>query len=181
MQTAPMSESTEFDAAGLIVKHQAGIWRYLRALGCSPAEADDLTQETFLAVLRRPFQEFSEASTNAYLRQVAYHQFVSAHRRSGRVIAVENIEAFDQVWERWSGSSQHDDSEDLLAALRECLQELTERARFALERRFKDRESRGNIASALGISEHGARNLMQRAKQQLRLCVEKKRAGNEEQ
>ena len=36
-------------------RHQAGVWRYLRLLGCAPDLADDLVQETFLQVLRRPF------------------------------------------------------------------------------------------------------------------------------
>lgn len=167
-----MPESTEFDAAGLIEKHQAGVWRYLRALGCEPAEADDLTQETFLAVLRRPFTEFNDIATTAYLRKVAHNQLVSARRRMGRVIAVEDIEEFDAVWEDWTG--RDDNSEEMLIALRECLEELTKRARFALELRFRDRESRVNIAAALGITDHGARNLMQRAKQQLKICIEGK-------
>jgi RNA polymerase sigma-70 factor (ECF subfamily) len=40
--------------------------------------------------------------------------------------------------------------------------------------RFRDRFSRAEIASALAISESGAKNLMQRAKKQLRTCVEGK-------
>jgi RNA polymerase sigma-70 factor (ECF subfamily) len=40
--------------------------------------------------------------------------------------------------------------------------------------RFADEASREEIAAALGISEHGAKNLMQRAKHQLRECVESK-------
>ncbi|MDV7390211.1 sigma factor-like helix-turn-helix DNA-binding protein, partial [Arthrospira platensis SPKY1] len=63
-----------------------------------------------------------------------------------------------------------------LDALRECLQQLTDRARMALDMRFRDRGSRSEIAAALGISEHGAKNLMQRAKQQLRTCIERKMA-----
>jgi len=51
---------------------------------------------------------------------------------------------------------------------------LSDRARKALEMRFRDQQSREQIAATLEISEHGAKNLMQRAKQQLRACVEKK-------
>jgi RNA polymerase sigma-70 factor (ECF subfamily) len=40
--------------------------------------------------------------------------------------------------------------------------------------RFADQASRVEIGKALKITEHGARNLMQRAKQQLRTCVEEK-------
>jgi len=147
------------------------VWRYLRALGCEPALADDLTQETFLSVLQHPFTDLGPAATAAYLRKIAHNQFISVQRKVGKVIVVEDIEEFDRAWEQWAGE---DDGEAMVEALRECLQELTSRARLALEMRFRDRESRASIAAALGISEHGAKNLMQRAKQVLRNCIEGK-------
>lgn len=171
METATTPDTTGFDPAQLIEKYQVGVWRYLRALGCEPALADDLTQETFLSVLQHPFTDFGPAATAAYLRKVAHNHFISSQRRVGKVIAVENIEEFDQAWEQWAGD---DDGEAMVEALRECFQELTPRARLALEMRFRKRESRANIAAALGISEHGAKNLMQRAKQLLRKCIEGK-------
>ena len=143
----------------------------MRALGCQPAQADDLTQDTFQAVLQRPFVDFGPATTVAYLRKVALNQFISAQRRTGRVIAVENIEEFDRTWEKWAAE---DEGEALFEALRECLEQLTERARRALELRFRDHVSREDIGAALGITEHGAKNLMQRAKQQLKKCIESK-------
>jgi RNA polymerase sigma-70 factor (ECF subfamily) len=171
MKMATTPESTGFDAAQLIETHQRGVWRYLRALGCEPSLADDLTQETFLVVLQRPFVEYGPATTAAYLRKVAYSQFISTQRRAGRVVAVENIEEFDRTWEEWAGD---DDEDTLLEALRGCLERLTQRARKALEMRFRDRESRTSIAGVLGITEHGAKNLMQRAKKQLKKCLEAK-------
>lgn len=171
METAATPETTGFDPAQLIEEHQMGIWRYLRALGCDPSQADDLTQDTFLAVLQHPFQNYGPAATAAYLRKVARNHFISAHRRAGKVTAVENVEEFDRAWEKWAG---HDNGEAMTEALRECLQQLTERARMALEMRFRDREPRQRIAKALDITEHGAKNLMQRAKHRLRECIEGK-------
>src|SRR5687768_1521864 len=89
MNPAPVPNTTGFDPVRLIETHQAGIWRYLRALGCENALAEDLTQETFLAVLQRPFQELSGAATAAYLRTTAHHLLISYHRRAGRVQAME--------------------------------------------------------------------------------------------
>jgi RNA polymerase sigma-70 factor (ECF subfamily) len=172
MKTAPTpAETAGVDPAELIEKHQVGVWRYLRALGCQPAQADDLTQDTFLAVLQRPFIDFGPAATVAYLRKVALNQFLSAQRRAGKVIAVENVEEFDRTWEKWAGE---DEGEAAFEALRECLEQLTERARRALELRFRDHVSREDIGAALGITGHGAKNLMQRAKQQLKKCIESK-------
>jgi len=166
------NRSTGFDPSRLIQEHQTAIWRYLRAIGCSPSEADDFTQETFLTVFERPFNDFSQAATSAYLRRVAYNLFVTHQRRARKVLLVENIEQFDSAWQQWVDERGGD---DLIESLRSCLQHLTDRARQALDMRFRDRKRRADIATALNITEHGAKNLMQRAKQQLRKCIESKR------
>ena len=159
------------DARQLIEDHQAGIWRYLRALGCDCSEADDLTQDTFLAVLQRPFVDYGPASTAAYLRKVAFNRFISARRKANKVLYMEQVEEIDQAWNRLVSD---DHGETMLDTLRECLKQLTERARRSLLMRFRDRLSRVKIAESLEITEHGAKNLMQRAKKQLRDCVEGK-------
>jgi RNA polymerase sigma-70 factor (ECF subfamily) len=107
----------------------------------------------------------------AYLRKVAYHRFLTFRRRLGRTLVVSELEQISQTWSRWAGDDQ---GEELLDALRSCVERLTKRARWALEMRFRDRLPRSEIATALSITEHGAKNLMQRAKKQLRACVEGK-------
>lgn len=179
MQPASVGASVEglppssggLDAARLIADHQAGVWRYLRSLGCEPALADDITQETFLAVLQRPFQDLGPAAVSGYLRKIAFNLVVTHFRRSGRVTLVENLEEVDRDWNRLASD---DNGEAMLEALRACLAGLSERARRALEMRFKEQQTREAIAAMLEITEHGAKNLMQRAKQQLRTCVENK-------
>lgn len=154
-------------------RHQAGVWRYLRVLGCDAATADDLTQETFLKILRRDvFVQHSDAATAAYLRRTAHNLLVSMHRRGGKVKKVEGFDVIDEVWERWAGADLTGD--EAVDALRFCLQALSKRARFALQLRYAEGASRTEIGSQLGITEHGARNLMQRAKQQLKTCVTNK-------
>lgn len=171
MQPASSPPTAGFDPVRLIQDHQAGVWRYLRALGCEAALADDITQETFLSVLQKPFQDMGVPAAAAYLRKIAYSLYVNQHRRNGRVIAVENLEEIAQTWERLAPD---DNGEAMLAALKECMAALTERARRALEMRFGEKHSREEIAAYLAITEHGAKNLMQRAKQQLKSCVENK-------
>jgi RNA polymerase sigma-70 factor (ECF subfamily) len=161
----------QVDAARLIREHQAGIWRYLRVLGCSPELAEDLTQETFLSVLQKPFEDLGPAATAAYLRQVAKNLFLSVQRKSGRFVQVDDVEEIDATWARWAGQ---DEGEALLAALQECLEGLTDRARTALDLRFREQKSRQEIAAAVELSEDGTKNMMQRAKQQLRECIERK-------
>jgi RNA polymerase sigma-70 factor, ECF subfamily len=168
----------ELGPAALINRHQRGVWRYLRVLGCDAATADDLTQETFLRVLSRDnFVQHNDKATAGYLRRTAFNLLVSKHRRMGRVRSASDSAVLDEVWDRWAGKDGSGD--ESIEALKDCLQSLTERARQALKMRFADDASRVEIGEALGITDHGARNLMQRAKQQLRECVEEKLASNE--
>ena len=90
-----------WDAESLISEHQVGVWRYLRAIGCDSSLADDLTQETFVAVLKRPFQNFSHASTASYLRRVAFHLLVTLRRRHDRLTVTDDMEMLDRDWARW--------------------------------------------------------------------------------
>ena len=159
------------DLATLVHAHQAGVWRYLRILGCDAALADDMTQETFLAVLEKPFEDYGPAATAAYLRKVAKNLYISLLRRQNRQIPIDN---FDEIDARWNDWAQHDGGELYLDALDACLEHLTERARLALELRYRDLKSRPEIAAQLEMSEDGAKNLLQRAKQTLKSCIERR-------
>lgn len=168
---------TGLEPGQLIARHQHGVWRYLRVLGCDASTADDLTQDTFLRVLRSEnFVQHSDAATSSYLRRTAYNLLVSLHRKQGRVQTLAEPNVLDQVWDRWAGKDLTGDQ--AIDALRQCLSSLTERARKALEMRFGKDASRTEIGEALNITDHGARNLMQRAKQQLRQCVEERLRQN---
>ncbi|MEM9827870.1 MAG: sigma-70 family RNA polymerase sigma factor [Planctomycetota bacterium] len=163
--------NTPLAPAELIERHERGVWRYLRMLGCDSSTADDLTQETFLRVLRRDnFVQHSDAATSSYLRRTAYNLLISMHRKHSRMHTTPDAGAVDELWNRWAGKDLAGDL--AVDVLRDCLAKVSERARLALKMRFAKNSSRAEIAEALGISEHGARNLMQRAKEKLRDCVQ---------
>jgi RNA polymerase sigma-70 factor, ECF subfamily len=159
------------DIESLVRTHQASIWRYLRALGCNGAEAEDLTQETFLEVLRRPFEQRNEKSSAAYLRLVARHQMLMVRRKKGREVGLAEIEGIDAEWSEYAG----DDGGGLkVEALKECLKGLEERERQALELRYKDEIPREEIGRALDLSDGGVKNLMERARDKLKRCMERR-------
>lgn len=159
------------DFAALVHAHQKGVWRYLRFLGCEPSRADDLAQETFLTVLRRPFAAESDAAAAAYLRQVARHLFLDVCRRERREMSMETLDRADQVW---SDYGEPDGGEAYLEGLRECLQSLDERSREVLQSRYGGGRTRGALAREFGVAAEGAKTLLRRAKDRLRACVEGK-------
>jgi RNA polymerase sigma-70 factor, ECF subfamily len=161
----------QIDVVQLIAEHQVGVWRYLRALGCDACLADDLTQDTFLEVMRRPFVHYSDHATAAYLRRVAHNLFITSRRRAGKMVVIEHPEDLETAWMRWAG---FDGGTAAMDALDLCFKRLSARAQQALRMRFANEATREEIATSLGITEHGAKNLMQRAKAMLRDCVESK-------
>jgi RNA polymerase sigma-70 factor (ECF subfamily) len=160
------------ELAGLVQAHQAGVWRYLRFLGCDPAEADDLVQATFLAVLRERFEVRSPAETGAYLRTVARNRLLMARRKERGAPQAVELAAAEAVWARMAGD---DGLSDYLAALGDCLQQaVSPRVRRALELQYRDRASRAQIAAALDLAVEGVKTLLRRARSALRDCVERK-------
>lgn len=164
------------DIESLVRAHQADIWRFLRALSCSAHEAEDLTQETFLEVMRKPFEQRSEASTAAYLRLVAKHRLFMERRKQGRM---KELEALEGIEEQWAEFARDDGGEGRVEALKQCMQGLEERELRALDMRYRLNLPREEIARALGLSDGGVKNLMERARDKLKQCVERKlRNGN---
>lgn len=161
----------------LIQKHQIGVWRYLRMLGCDESLSDDLTQETFLKIiLKNNFHQNSEPETASYLRRIAHNLLISHHRKGGKTKTITTSDPLDQIWNKWAGSDISGD--EIIDQLKICMESLGDRAKLALKMRYQEEASRPKIAATLGITEHGARNLMQRAKQQLRDCIQNKKIGN---
>jgi RNA polymerase sigma-70 factor (ECF subfamily) len=164
------------DLADLVHQHQAGIWRYLRYLGCDSALADDLVQETFLEIHRRPIEHRSSVQSVVYLRKVARNQLRMAARKSSRRPVVENLELAEEVWARHAGD---DHLEDYLADLRACLESaVTERVRAALALSYHDGAKREQIAQQLEMTGDGVKTMLRRARSALRECIERKRKND---
>jgi len=170
------TEKRPGDLAGLVRTHQAGVWRYLRFLGADETLADDLTQDVFLAVFRKPFVEHSAAATAAYLRTVARNLFLMSARKRRRQPTIEQLDLADEVWERLSGRDRADAG---LAALGDCVEALEGRARQAVEMFYRHDRSRAEIARELEMSDDGVKSLLRRTRELLRKCMEGKREAME--
>jgi len=157
------------DLAGLMREHQAGVWRFLRALGAEANLADDITQETFLAVYRKPFEQRSRGQTIAYLRIVAKNLFLKARRKAGREVAVAELEHVESEWVELVGE---EDGAELARALKECLQQLEDKPKQALDLQYKEGKQRVQIAEAMGMTDDGIKTLLRRTKARLKKCME---------
>ncbi len=161
-----------FDLASLVHRHQAGVWRYVRFLGADPSEADDVTQETFLALARAEFVERDERQTAGYLRVVARNQLLALRRKQNREPGTVELEAADSVWAAAAGPDGS--LARYLDALGDCLKLLEGRAREAIDLHYRESVSREAIAAQLEMQPDGVKTLLRRTRQSLRECVERK-------
>src|SRR5262249_22114284 len=132
-------QAPRLNVRALVEAHQVGLWRYLRYLGCDPATADDLCQETFLAVLRTPFADYDPAATARYLRTVARNLVRKQARRDARGPTREDLDRVEDVWER---NAAADGGDAYVDAVRACLARLDDAQRRALELRYTSERSR---------------------------------------
>ncbi len=159
------------ELATLIEQHQADVWRYLRYLGAATPDADDLTQETFLALSRSKFQQRSQCETATYLRRVARNQLLMFRRLQGREIDTVQLEAAEQVWAEVVPAAGMN---SLLATLGECLRTLDGRAREAIHLCYREDLSRQAMAAALNLKPEGIKTLLRRTRDALRDCIQRK-------
>jgi RNA polymerase sigma-70 factor, ECF subfamily len=161
-----------FDLTRLVEQHQAGVWRYVRFLGAERTEADDITQETFLAIARAAFVERDERQTAGYLRVVARNQLLALRRKQRREISTVELEAAESVWAATAGSDGS--LAAYIDALRECVGCLEGRSRQVIDLHYRDCARREAIAEALDMKPDGVKTLLRRTRQVLRECIERK-------
>jgi RNA polymerase sigma-70 factor (ECF subfamily) len=161
--------ASEFDLAALVRAHQAELWRYLRFLGCESALAEDLTQETFLALVRNPVVLETVSSLPSYLRSIARNLYFK--RAGGRLpgIPLEEVADADAVW---SAVVKEKDAGPYLEALRACVGGLDPRSRRALDLQYHDRLSLETAAKELDLTREGVKTLLRRIRERLKACVE---------
>ena len=142
------------------------IHRFLRCLGASRTEAEDLTQEAFLAAARKGKLALPPAARMAFLRRAAQFQWLQTRRRTRREDAAIAALAL-QTWEH----ELPDDGDAMVQAVRACVRQLTGRAAQAVILSYRDGASRNEIAETLGMAQNGVKTLLARTRQWLQQCI----------
>lgn len=172
---------TRDELAGLVRSQQAELYRYVCYLGAGDRSlGEDLVQETFLAAFRSPnlppTSEFRRQS--AFLRGIARNLFL-AHCRKVRNSPVRADNAsVERAEALWAGEFLRDgDGFDYVEALRRCLGKLDERQRRFVELRYTQNKSRVEMAKVLQMTEDGIKSALQRVRQLLGECVQRRLAS----
>ncbi len=174
----------------LVSRHQASLLRLARTYVSSAAVAEEVAQDTWLAVLRG-LEDFAERSTfRTWLLHILVNRARSTGVREHRSVAVGDagpaVDAarFDASG-AWMSPPQHwvEDSDDRLAAetltapIRTALDGLPPRQREVVLLRDVDGLSGQEVCETLEISEANQRVLLHRGRSQLRQAIEAELGG----
>jgi RNA polymerase sigma-70 factor (ECF subfamily) len=169
----------------LVARHRATMMHVACALVSSTAVAEEVVQDTWLAVLRGIDGFAGRSSFKTWLLRILVNRARSTGVREHRSVAVADAGAvvdrsrFDASG-AWSSPPQHwiEDSENRMLAqaltdnIQAALHELPERQREVVMLRDVDGLSGQEICAALDISEANQRVLLHRGRSHLRQALE---------
>ena len=155
----------------LVRVHQDPLRAFLHFLGCPRGQLDDVIQETFLALLRGPFEDRSPEATAGWLRRTARNHYLRALEQARREPPFEDLEEAEAVWVAFEGG---DGGARYLEALTRCLDSVGGKVREVLGLRYQEALARAEIARRLELTESGVNSILVRARKQLRACVERR-------
>jgi RNA polymerase sigma-70 factor (ECF subfamily) len=154
---------------------QPAVSAFVHALVADRAERDDVLQEVAMAVLEsygtydrsRPFVPWAMG--------IARHVAADAVRRRRRMPALLGDAALDALAGAVAEVAETERAR--LAHLADCIQGLDGRAREICDLRYRQDLSPSAIASMLGIQPNTAAKALQRVREKLRECIERRVRG----
>jgi RNA polymerase sigma-70 factor (ECF subfamily) len=167
-------ESDKFGA--LVERYQRTLYYFVVGKVVDDTEAKDIVQKTFVVAFQNLAEFRVGESFYAWLKGIAlnhcrneWRRYQSQARLAGRLLEEKRAEielaAFD---------SRPEDGERRLAALRQCLQQLSPHEQSIIESRFVQELPLAAIGEQLGRGTEAARLLLYRIRQRLADCVKKR-------
>ncbi len=165
-----MRASPRHHVMQLALRHRTRIWSYLMALTRSPAQAEDLFQQTYLVICQKWRRYRPERDFVAWALTIARYEYLASvdPRRRREVLAeAEILEAtVTEVEEESAVTAARRE------ALRHCLALLGDRARRAFQLRYAEGLSHDVVAQGLQTSANAAYALLSRTRSRLRACID---------
>lgn len=165
------------DAFGALVeRYQRTLYYFVVGKVVDDTEAKDIVQKTFVAAFQKLAEFRVDASFFAWLKGIALNHCRNEWRRhqSQARLAGGLLEEKRAELELASFDSRPDDGERRLAALRQCLEQLSAHEQKVVEWRFVQELPLVSIGEQLGRGAEAARLFLYRVRQRLADCVKKR-------
>jgi RNA polymerase sigma-70 factor, ECF subfamily len=160
--------------AQLVVKHRHGLLAYLYGVLPDAHVAEDLFQEVCVVAVQKAAEFQDGTNFVAWARTIARNKLREhLRRRSGMTVDDAFFDGLESAFDAVRGGMDPDARKE---ALRRCLGEIQDRARQMLVWRYEEGLSAASIAGRTGQSRAGVNSLLQRVREILRECVERRTA-----
>jgi RNA polymerase sigma-70 factor, ECF subfamily len=156
-------EPNEIDIAQFVTEHYAVLYRYAYRLTGSTADAEDLTQQTFLAAQSRLSQLRDPLAARGWLFAILRNSFRKSSKKRAPVLAIDIELNVDSVPDE-SRTAEPIDEERLQAAI----DTLSDEYKTVLLMFYFERSSYREIATALELPIGTIMSRLSRAKAHLR-------------
>jgi len=172
-KAAPPPDRQNFGA--LARDHHRCLLIYARALSRNEANAADLVQDALIAAWRNIGRFDVTRDFGAWLRGISRNKWRELLRRHSREVDVDDatLEAWESRLTKWGGTG-NTGNPDLFEALEDCLKRLPDPMGETVRRFYYLDEPGDSIAAALGIAAATFRKRLQRAREALRDCLDRK-------
>ncbi len=159
---------------GLFLQYQPAIRGFVLSMIPDFSVADDVMQETFLTVTKKAPSFEIGTSFAAWVKTIARFKALEAIRaRRFESLSEAVLEALSTEPHEFAG-----DTDERLALLRGCLDQLAPQARRSIDYRYRNENMPPQIASLMGCTVQSVNVTLSRARAFLRECVQRKMAAN---
>ncbi len=171
-EAAKSLEPKGFEA--LVREHHRRLLAYALALVRRNDVAEDLAQDALLIAHRDLAKFDASRDFGAWVRGIIRMKYLEwARSRRLERMSEAQIEAIDAQHHEWDLAAEEGRG-DALAALRRCREELGEHVAETLDLFYRDQRSCAEIATRLNISEIVVRKRLQRARDVMADCLQKR-------
>ena len=158
----------------LVREHHRRLLAYALALVRRSDVAEDLAQDALLIAHRDLAKFDATRDFGAWVRGIVrmkYLEWIRSHRLER--MSEAQLEAIDARHREWDRAAEEGRG-DALAALRRCREELGEHVLQTLDLFYRDQQSCAEIAARLQTSEVVVRKRLQRARDVMSECLQKR-------
>ncbi len=173
---APEPDRTE-EFVQLLTEHQRRLYVYIFSLLGNGADADEVLQETNLALWRKLSAFERGSSFSAWACRVAYFEVLAFRKRRGQ----ERVSFDPELLETLAAESaaRADNFDARRRALAHCVSKLSAKDRDLLVRRYELGNSAAAVAEQLGRTAQATYQALHRIRMSLSLCIRRTLAAEE--
>lgn len=162
----------------LMREHSQSLLAYIRSAVRDPGLADDIWQETMLVAWRR-LDDFDRSRPfGPWLRGIAARTVMAKLRNQRQLMQVEDMDELEYLSSRFEQvhALTGDTLDEKLMALRDCVSHLSDDERQCILGRYEDNLMPAQLSQRLSLQLETVKKRLQRAKQRLQACIERKLA-----